>query len=52
MKYVYYHNPKCSKSRAGLEALESRNIIFEIKEYFKDSFTVKELERDDWPMNH
>ena len=35
MKARIYHNPKCSKSRATKELLESENIEFEVVEYLK-----------------
>jgi arsenate reductase len=39
-----YHNPRCKKSRAGLQALETYTKSFEIKEYLtKDPFTVEDL---------
>jgi arsenate reductase len=39
-----YHNPQCSKSRAGLQYLKDKNIPFEIVEYLKDPLTEKQLE--------
>jgi len=44
MKYTYYHNPRCSKSRLGLELLQENDIQFDIKEYLKEGFDKKELE--------
>ncbi len=38
-----YHNPRCSKSRKGLEYLKSKGIAFETVEYLKDKFTEDEL---------
>ncbi|RLA65427.1 MAG: arsenate reductase (glutaredoxin) [Epsilonproteobacteria bacterium] len=43
MSYLYYHNPKCSKSRQGLELLEKNGINYEIKEYLKEPITQKEI---------
>jgi arsenate reductase len=43
MKYTYYHNPKCSKSRLGLELLNENNIDFEIKEYLKEGLEKEEV---------
>lgn len=40
---TYYHNPKCSKSRAGLEVLNKHNIDFAIKEYLNEPMTNEEL---------
>lgn len=39
-----YHNPRCKKSRAGLQALESFTKDFELKLYLSDQpFTVASL---------
>ena len=39
-----YHNPRCKKSRAGLQYLQEKNIEFEIIHYLKDKpFTEKSL---------
>ncbi len=38
-----YHNPRCSKSRAGLEYLVSKNIDFEIVDYMKKSLSASEI---------
>lgn len=38
-----YHNPRCRKSREGLEYLRSKGTDFEIREYLKDPFTEAEL---------
>lgn len=38
-----YHNPRCSKSRAGLAYLEEKGVEFEKIEYLKDEFTVETL---------
>lgn len=34
-----YHNPRCKKSRAGLQYLQEKGIDFEIVEYLKDEFS-------------
>jgi len=39
-----YHNPRCRKSRAGLQYLKDKNLPFTIVEYLKDPFTGKQLE--------
>ncbi len=44
MKYTYYHNPKCSKSRQGLEFLTENKIDYSIKEYLKEGLEKKEVE--------
>ena len=38
-----YHNPKCRKSRAGLEYLRTKGVEFEIREYIREGITVEEL---------
>jgi arsenate reductase len=43
MKYTYYHNPKCSKSRLGLEFIQNLGIEFTIKEYLKEEMTGPEV---------
>lgn len=40
---LYYHNPRCSKSRQGLNFLKSKNIIPEIKEYLKEGIAQNEF---------
>lgn len=44
MSYTYYHNPRCSKSRQGLELLETKGIKPEVIEYLKTGLNLKELE--------
>ena len=39
----YYHNPRCRKSREGLELLNNNNHEYEIIEYLKNPLTKKEL---------
>jgi len=39
-----FHNPRCKKSRAGLQYLEGKGVEFEVVEYLKDPLTEKELE--------
>jgi arsenate reductase len=34
-----FHNPKCRKSRAGLEYLKTKGIPFEVVEYLKTPLT-------------
>ena len=41
--YMYYHNPRCSKSRQGIELLNKEKVSFVIKEYLKEPLTKKEL---------
>lgn len=40
-----YHNPRCTKSRQGLEALENSGEQFEIIKYLDDIPTKKELRK-------
>jgi arsenate reductase len=41
--YFYYHNPKCSKSREGLELLKKKGISLHIKDYLKEGLSVAEI---------
>lgn len=41
--FKIYHNPRCKKSRAGLQFLETNNIDFEIINYIKEPVSVGEL---------
>lgn len=41
--YTLYHNPACSKSRAGLELLESRGIKAKVVHYLDNPLTHEEL---------
>ncbi len=38
-----YHNPRCSKSRAGLKYLENKTSDFEIIKYLEEGISVKDL---------
>ena len=38
-----YHNPRCSKSRKGLQYLEEKGFDFEIKKYLDEGLTAEEL---------
>ena len=38
-----YHNPRCSKSRLGLEYLKSKTTDFEVIEYLKSGLTINIL---------
>jgi polyphosphate kinase len=40
---IIYHNPRCSKSRAGLQYLESKGYDIEIRKYLNDGITETEL---------
>jgi arsenate reductase (glutaredoxin) len=39
-----YHNPKCKKSREGLEYIKKRADSINIREYLKDNLTPAELD--------
>ena len=38
-----YHNPRCRKSRAGLEYVQQKNFPHQVREYLKDPLTEEEL---------
>jgi arsenate reductase (glutaredoxin) len=38
-----YHNPRCRKSREGLEYLKSKTTDFEVVEYLKDGLSADML---------
>lgn len=38
-----YHNPRCSKSRQGLELVKESGEEFKIREYLKEAVTEEEL---------
>ena len=40
---TYLHNSRCSKSRQGLQLLESANKKFTVREYLKEPLTKSEL---------
>lgn len=42
-KQTYYHNPRCSKSRQGLELLENNGVQPEVKLYLKEGVTATEF---------
>lgn len=41
--YTIYHNPRCKKSRAGLQYLSDKGMEFQVREYLKDPLTGAEL---------
>jgi arsenate reductase len=41
--YTIYHNPRCKKSRAGLQYLKDKHRKFQIREYLKDPLSEAEL---------
>ena len=46
-----YHNPRCSKSRAGLIYLREKTRDFEIREYIRDGITADEIKEILLKMN-
>ncbi|MBW6490333.1 MAG: hypothetical protein K0B15_03955 [Lentimicrobium sp.] len=40
---IIYHNPKCRKSRAGLEHLKGKGLNPEIKDYIRQGITPGEI---------
>ncbi len=49
--YTIYHNPRCSKSRAGLAYLESKGYDIEIIDYLKNPLSKKSLKEILMKMN-
>ena len=41
---ICYHNPKCSKSRAGLEIIQEKNYPCEVKEYINEGLSSDEVQ--------
>jgi arsenate reductase len=41
--YTVYHNPRCKKSRAGLQYLSEKNLKFQVREYLKEMLSEAEL---------
>jgi len=41
--YTIYHNPRCKKSRAGLQYATDKKMEFRVREYLKEPLTEKEL---------
>tara|TARA_B100000902_G_scaffold333387_1_gene331889 strand:+ start:161 stop:499 length:339 start_codon:yes stop_codon:yes gene_type:complete len=39
-----YHNPRCRKSREGVQYLTDRGVEFEIIEYFKDNLSKETIQ--------
>ena len=38
-----YHNPRCRKSREGLQLLQESGLDFATRLYLTDAFTIKEM---------
>ena len=45
MTLEYWHNPRCSKSRAGKELLDTAGATYAERRYVDDAPTAAELER-------
>jgi len=43
MKFKIYHNPRCRKSRAGLEYMVSKTMDFEVIDYLKNGISKEEI---------
>jgi arsenate reductase (glutaredoxin) len=43
--YTIYHNPRCKKSRAGLQYVIEKGLDHHIREYLKEPLTEAELTR-------
>jgi len=41
--YTVYHNPRCKKSRAGLQYVIDNNKAYQVREYLKDPLSEAEL---------
>ncbi len=44
MAAIYLHNPRCSKSRQGLEILKEKNVSVSVQEYLKEPLNKNQLE--------
>ncbi|NIZ59960.1 arsenate reductase (glutaredoxin) [Sedimentitalea sp. CY04] len=42
---TYWHNPRCSKSRAGLALLQEKDVEVETRLYLKDAPSLKEIKQ-------
>jgi arsenate reductase len=43
--FTIYHNPRCKKSRAGLQYLREKGLPFQVVEYLKDPLTKEALHK-------
>ncbi len=41
--FTIYHNPKCAKSRAGLNYIKEKGLEYQVIEYMKNILSRKEL---------
>lgn len=42
-RITLYHNPRCSKSRAAKEILESHDVDFEVVDYLQEPLSEEEI---------
>ena len=42
-KAIIWHNPRCRKSREGLQYLQQKNVEIEIFDYMKEGFQPEQL---------
>lgn len=40
---IVYHNPKCRKSRAGLEYVRTRNAAVQVRDYIREGISPEEI---------
>ncbi len=40
---IIYHNPRCTKSREGLQYIQEKGKAAEVREYLKEAFSKEEL---------
>lgn len=43
--FTIYHNPRCKKSRAGLQYLQNKGVPYRVVEYLKEPFSKDELNK-------
>lgn len=43
MSNIFYHNPRCTKSRQALALLEARNIDIDLRYYLKDGINSNDV---------
>ncbi|MEX0350322.1 MAG: arsenate reductase (glutaredoxin) [Paracoccaceae bacterium] len=48
----YWHNPRCSKSRAGLALLEEHGATLNVRKYLEDAPSIEELRQARQALGH
>jgi arsenate reductase len=43
--YTVYHNPRCKKSRAGLQYVKEKGMEHQVREYLKEPLSEDDLSR-------